>query len=277
MIYTNKYNIPEPIANAVRNPNYNSGDCDYSVTTLLKPPRIVRLERQHQDELEMDVSDGLYALLGTGLHSLLDGHDTNAVTEQRLYMTLDGIRIGGQFDRLIVSDGILQDYKVASVWEYILGMKPEREQQLNIYAELCRQNGYEIKKLEVIFYFRNWEKSKSKDDNYPPIQVITSNVELWERGKVLEFILERIKIHSASKNELPLCTSEDRWARNTKEWAVMTKGRKNAVKLFEREEDARNHLQLDSNYFLEKRKLFYQRCNDYCGVKKFCTQNKENR
>ena len=54
MKLTNKYNLPEDVVKALSHSTYKAGDGSYSATTLLKPPRIVHLERRHYEEIEQD-------------------------------------------------------------------------------------------------------------------------------------------------------------------------------------------------------------------------------
>src|SRR6202142_1696526 len=88
MKYTNKQNLPQPIVKAVTNDSYNSGDCDISVTSLLKPPQMLALERLHKDDLEEDVSDRIWSLLGQVIHGILERAEETAVAERRLYIDI---------------------------------------------------------------------------------------------------------------------------------------------------------------------------------------------
>lgn len=88
MKVTNKYGIPEAIWRAVQNDPYSpgtiedyrraSGDRDsevanlISATTLVGPPQIRALYREHFDELEEDVSDRIWTLLGSAVHLVLE-------------------------------------------------------------------------------------------------------------------------------------------------------------------------------------------------------------
>lgn len=69
---TNKYGAPDPVVKAVENDSYNRGDSVISITGLSKPPRIVTLEEHYKDQIEEDVSDRIFSLLGQLMHLLLE-------------------------------------------------------------------------------------------------------------------------------------------------------------------------------------------------------------
>ena len=64
MKYTNKFNLPESIVNAVKRPSYSRGKSTISVTQLINSPQIVALREKHSDDIEVDVSDQVWALFG---------------------------------------------------------------------------------------------------------------------------------------------------------------------------------------------------------------------
>ena len=64
----NDYQLPQELVNLVEANAYDRGESQVSATDLLKPPRIFALQQQHQDELEMDVSEALRAEYGTAWH-----------------------------------------------------------------------------------------------------------------------------------------------------------------------------------------------------------------
>ena len=68
------------------------------------------------------------------------------------------------------------------------------------------------------------------------------------------------------------CSDEERWLRASK-WAVMKQGRKRAVKLYDNEREAQEHLNtLGGGHELEFRKGEPVRCLKYCPVATFCPQ-----
>jgi len=273
MKLTNKNNLPHAIYNSCleQNKKYSKGDADYSVTGLLKPPTISRLTKEHYDELTEDCSERLWALSGSALHHILEmSADENTITEKRLFAEINGVKISGSID--VLENKTIQDYKYASVWESIYGIKPEKVEQLNIYYWLCYKNGIEVDSLELVFMFRDWQASKAEHDaNYPQSQIAVIPVEIWSIEKIESFIIERIKLQ---QDENYICTAEDRW-RNGEKWAVMKLGRKSAIKLHDTVEEADRHLQtLDDKHYIEHREGKDARCERYCPVRNFCPHNK---
>lgn len=282
MKLTNVSNLPDAIVKAVKNDNYSKGDADFSITELLKPPRQRILQIQCNEFIEEDVSERIWALLGQVTHGILERAETKAETEQRYYATIDSsvgpVTIGGQIDNLHVESETLYDYKLCSVWEYINGLKKEREEQINSYRWLLEQNEIEINSIKIVAIFRDWSKTKaSREQNYPQTQVAIIPVKVWELLKAHHFIKERLQMHLEAENaetqdDLPECTAEERWLRD-ETWAVMKKGRKSAIKLHDNKDHAIKHLEACNNqHYIEHRPGIPMRCEFYCNVAKFCRQ-----
>mgnify|MGYP003138384235 CR=1 FL=1 len=282
MQLTNNLNLPQPIVDAIANDSYSQGKSKISITSLIDPPQKVALQREHQDDIVEDASDMIYALLGKSIHEILDreshnsGFENHVYTEERLYGEFFGWTVSGQFDRLC--DNVLQDYKIASVWEAIHGVKKDRIQQLNCYAHLIRENYIKQhwpEKLEIVYIFRDWQKSKAKfDPNYPQHQVQIIDIPIWPPAEALCFINNRVRLHQeAQKGVKMLCTDEERWKDPTK-WAVKKQGGKRAIKLYENYEEAVAHVDQDKglDLMLEERPSIARRCEDYCSVALFCPQ-----
>ncbi len=275
MKITNKFGLPGAIVEAVRNDDYDACGSDATVTGLLSPPRQKALMKRFSGELVEDASDRIWALVGQAIHSILERAEPSAVTEKRLFSKYCGWNISGQYDRLTLRKKTLQDYKMMSVWEIIYGLKPEKEQQLNMLVQLAVDNGYDaILNLEIIGIFRDWQKSKAKyDKKYPQSQVRRVKVKLWPEEKRIAFINERVKLHQAALINLPECTEDERWATPDK-WALMKKGRKSAIKLHSGEESA-NEACVSKDHYVEYRPGVSRRCEDYCAVSEYCKQFKK--
>lgn len=284
MILTNKYALPETIVNAVKAHEHKQGT--YSVTELLKPPRIVHLSRRHFDEMEEDVSDRIWALLGTSVHSILEkGEGKMQFSEQYLTKYVESVELTGTADLFDAETGILTDYKVTSVWSVIYGDRiKEWEQQLNIYAWLYRCYSFKVREIQVVAILRDWQKSKVGDDNYPFINVVTVPLNLWSKNEQEEFITGRIRMMEHSKDledsELPFCTAEERWAKSDT-WAVIKKGRKRADRVLKSEEEAVIYAvdhygdEYEKHCSIEFRPGKNVRCDDYCPVRRWCNQIQE--
>lgn len=272
MRLTNDLGLPEPVMLALQNHTYDRGECDFTVTQLLDPPRKRELTRLHRDEITEDASERIYALLGSAVHTILERANRD-MGEVRLYLDVAGKRVGGKPDHFTLFGGVLSDYKVASVWEWIYGTKVEREQQLNAYAELFRANGHDVTKVQNVMIFRDWSKSKARrEDNYPQRQVCVVPQEMWEPERVRAFLAERVALHMAARVRLPNCTADERWERGTT-YAVVKLGNKRAVRVFDTDAEARAYR--DANHpsaTIDFRPGESIRCQDYCAAAPFCEQ-----
>lgn len=272
MKLSNRLNLPDAIVAAVQNDEYSHGTAHISVTGLLRPPRIGVLEKAHENELESDVSEHIWSLMGQSIHSILERANKTGIAERRLSMECNGWQISGGMD-LVHDDGILTDYKMTSVWKIIKGIDDEWEKQLNLYAVLLRQHGHQVKRLQVVTILRDWSKMKaSLEADYPQAQVVNIEIPLWPEGVAIEFMKERVILHQqASLENLPLCTPAERWQREDV-FAVMKIGRKSAVKLYDNENEALKHIEGLSDLSVVKRPGLSVRCREYCSVSQFCKQ-----
>ena len=139
MKLTNKFNLPEPLVNAVKNQAYSKGSSDITVTQLIQPPLIRHLTALHNDSIEEDVSSRIWALLGSSVHSILEKayKGSTARVEERVYADVLGWRLGGAFD--VLEGSTLSDYKITSV--YAKDGKIEWENQLNVLRWILHKNG----------------------------------------------------------------------------------------------------------------------------------------
>lgn len=282
MRITNRHGLPEAIVRAVSNDEYDKGDSVLSVTQLISPPRIVLLQTLNEHNLEVDVADRVYALLGTAVHKVLErGADgmSGYILEERLFLDVKGWKISGAVDVQIDHGDHweINDYKVTSVYS-ILSDKPEWEQQLNSYAYLAyKAHGRKVEKLKIIAILRDWQRKQADiKADYPQSQIVVVDIPLWPLEKQEAFIECRVLLHQAAKkavdNGEPLvyCTDEERWVRN-ETWALMKEGRKSAVKLYDNKEDA--EAASGGGHYVEHRRGDAVRCSgNYCLVSQFCKQ-----
>lgn len=273
MKLTNRMNLPQPLVDAVRNDSYD-GPRDtnsISVTSLLKPPRLLALEKTYATEISEDASDRIWSLLGQVVHGILERAETDGVAERRLSITVEGWAVSGAMDRYC--DGTLQDYKVVTAYKFKDGGVPkDYEAQLNIYSEILRQHGHPVNRAEIVGILRDWSKLEARrDPSYPQAQVLVREVPLWPAERAQKFIRERVILHQQARISLPLCSAEDRWERPTK-YAVMKEGAVRAVKLFDNRDEAIDYSIKDNKYYVEDRPGEAIRCSAYCPVAAFCTQ-----
>ena len=192
MKLTNHHDLPETLFRAVLNDKYSRGGAHYSATDLIRPPRITILTHRYWEQIEEDVSDRIWSLLGKAVHAILEAADPDdALTEERLYAEVDGYVISGASD--LYHDSIITDYKVTSVWSRVFGSRIEQwSQQLNVYAYLFRQAGFDVEKLRVVCIYRDWSANKAiQNRRLPQLPAETLPIALWAFERQVEFVRKR--------------------------------------------------------------------------------------
>jgi len=267
-LITNRHGLPAPLVNAIRNDPYSKGRSDISVTQLIQPPQIRALMRGK--EVVEDAADCIWRLLGQAVHTILErAYPETAIVEQRLYAEVLGWIVSGQFD--VYDNGTLTDYKITSVYAHGR-VKPEWENQLNLLRALAHRNGMPVSRLEIVAIFRDWrQREVFTSYDYPPSQVSLIPVPVWTIDEAEEYLEERVRLHQMETP--PPCTDEERWLQPAK-WALMQKGRKRAVKLFDSQPES---LVLTKGQYWEHRPGRYRRCEDYCAASAHCEQWRKDR
>lgn len=275
MQVTNRLGLPQALVDAVTNDTYSKGNADISVTTLVgKPLRAVILEQRHADKITEDVAERIWALYGQVAHGILErGNTENRMVEKRMFAVIDGITVSGQMDSFDFLGGCLTDYKFVTAHKFKGDQVPaEYEKQLNAYAHLLRANDFDVKKLEIVGLLRDHSKPLARRDaTYPQLPVVRVDVPLWPREITAKWLTERVAAYKAAHDELPLCSNEERWCDGDK-WAVMKEGRKTAVRVYDREEHAVEHVKESSLLRIDHRPGEPKRCAMYCAAAPFCTQ-----
>jgi hypothetical protein len=286
---TNKHGVPETLVSLANKQYYSKGKANYSVTEIISPPRIQRLRMRHNDEMEQDVADMLWQLLGSALHVVAErGEHPDYITEERLNASVDGVILSGAIDiQKVTPQGIIiTDYKFTSAWA-LRQDKFEWEAQQNIYAWLVNKvKEKPVVGVQICALIRDWSRREASiKADYPqaPIQVI--DLPQWDLERTEAYIKERITLHMDSKvqddwgEDLPLCSAEERWVRGDA-WAVMREGKKRASKVCETEEEAKEvmaSIPEKEKPYIEKRAGEAIRCTgDFCGVSKWCNQYQES-
>lgn len=286
MKITNIYDLPEPFANACsafqRNYDNSLDGAYYAVSELIKPPLMRRLQKEYDSEISEDITDRLWALSGQAMHSILEaGAPDNSLTEERMSILIDGVRISGKPD-LYLPNGELWDYKESTVWKWIYKDYSEWEKQLNIYAYILQANGFEVKSLKIAVKFSDWSKRKAKtDSNYPKSKAMVIPINFWSPEKAMLYIEERIFLHQSSEDmeikDIPICTKKERWAKDDS-FAVMKEGRKTAIRVFSSMAEANSYYESISKEqkgcYIEERFGENTRCIDYCNCVDFCPYKK---
>jgi len=291
MKITNNFDLPEAFSRALEKKTaaYDSGNVNRSATQLINAPRIDILRKEYYSELEKDLSEEMMALLGNGVHHILEeGAEEHVLCEERLYGALAGWTFSGAIDaqHFNADDTIsIDDYKVTTSFSLTKDQgepKPDWVKQLNIYGWLIRHNkGKDIKNLRIIAVIRDWSRSKAqRDELYPQAPVVTVNLPVWSQAEAEQYIIDRIHEHQKAEllfesgYELPFCSPQDQWENGAK-WAVQKKNAKRAKSIHPTKEEAEEILSTHDDPSLE---IIYRpgtksRCaGDWCQVSRWCTQ-----
>jgi len=289
MKYTNKHNLPPALFKALTTSSY-SNPAMFSATELIRPVQMSVLIKRNDNKIEVDASDNLWMLLGTAIHETIekqeiDGHQSEVrLTHTFFHNASQECSVGGQVDEILPDDS-LTDWKCTSVYSFLMGDKPDWMAQMNIYAELARRNGLSPPKLTINAVLRDWSAMKAgMESNYPKIPFISTDIPMWSSEKATAYIHDRLDVYLKNDKEgsesLSPCSTEEKWERPRK-YAVMKKGGKRAIRLFDEEAEAHAHVHRLSE---PKGALFVQlrggekvRCDRYCLAKTFCHQYAQER
>jgi len=106
--------------------SYSNMGSDYSITTLITPPRIVQLRKRYAEAIAdqpQDLSQIIASFKGTAVHNELEkqlwrcinrGIDPDYIIERRLWDRINGRKISGKFD--VLWRDKLYDWKTTSVY-----------------------------------------------------------------------------------------------------------------------------------------------------------------
>lgn len=280
MKYTNNANLPAPLVAAITYSDYDGEKYDITASGLVLPPRIRQLQKRHDKDITEDVSDRIWALIGSVGHAILERVPAdNVFREERLVSEMLGWKIGGKVDLLRTAPGnnyAIDDYKLTSIWA-TKDEKPEWTFQLNVYAWLAREHGFNITQLRIVNILRDWSKLRAaREPEYPQVGVVIREVPLWPADICERNLLAAVTLHQAAENssddDLPMCTTAERWTK-PEVWAVKKKGNKRAQKLFQDENEARDFAILNK-LEVEHRPGEDTRCLHYCAVRQFCSYGK---
>lgn len=273
----NSMGLPQPFVSACES-DYKPTPRRYSATTLLKGTRQAILQRRHYAEIDTDASDMVFAILGRAVHKVLEEGKAAPDELQEGYLTVEmanGYELSGIFDGYKSSERMVYDYKTCSVNKYKFNDWKDYRKQLLIYAWMLNENGFPCDRGQIVALFKDFSPTKAKRErDYPrhPVFVKTFDFTPDELRGVGEWLgLKFAEIEWAEKlpdDELPTCTPEERWATPEKH-AVMKKGRKKAVKLYDDRAQADIHA-LEIGGYVEHRPGIDRRCADYCSCCAFC-------
>ena len=283
MIVTNKHGLSEAWIAAVKGSAEEYQKAGWlSMTSLIAPIRIGMLRRRHEDEIEEDVSDRIWMLLGSACHYVLANAAKNAeaITEERFCIPVAGREISMQPDRVELIEGssepefVLRDFKITSVWSILLDTKKDWVCQLNGYAWGLRQLGVNVTKLVIEALIRDWSLGEYKKDpeRYPDCQVRAVDIEVWTDAACEDYLTRRVREYEAAwdlpDSQLPECTPEERWARPDK-WAIQKPGAARATKVCDTQADAERNRKPGME--IVHRPGEDIRCSRFCSAAPWCS------
>jgi len=291
MKYTNNYGLPPFVVQWLMVDDYDHDPEVLSATRLLKPTRMIVLEKRHNDELEIDVTDVIASRYGTAIHDSFEKIALeNAIQEHRFHCEVDGQKISGKPDILEMVSGhyILWDIKSTSAWTYLNGSRDEdHKKQLSIYRYIVMKASEGERTVDIdakiIYIFTDWSRSKARQGGkYPPQRIAMKDVKLMTTEETEALIRGKLghidHFLDTPEPALPKCTRDELWPYpKDDEWAVMKEGRKSAVrKGFKTETEAQDYMieYHVKNGYIEHRPSKLNRCN-YCNVRPFCSQYKD--
>jgi len=281
MKITNKMNLPKPFVSAVES-DYEYKDKQYSVTALLSDSlRETMLKRRYFKEVEQDVADMIWMIIGNGIHKILEEstESENELKEEYLKIPMgDDYFLSGRADLFNDKEEKVTDYKTCSAWKVIYGDYEDWQKQTLIYGWMFRQIGFKVTKGEIIAIMKDWSSSKAKlEPDYPqyPVKRIMFNFSERDFKYIEEYLKKKFKeikeLEKVKDEELPMCSLKDRFNSGDK-YAVKKIGNKRAHRVFDNMLDAKKLLsELGSGYEIEERPGEDKKCLEYCSVCKYCS------
>ena len=290
----NRHDAPASLVAFANAPHYDSGDSDLTVTQLIDAPRVRILREKHEDQIQDDVYENIFRLVGTAIHSIAEQHAGGVTTEERIFIEREGKKISGAIDvQYMNEDGTLTigDYKFTSL--HSLRFPEKWEQQLNLYAYLVENSGIDhpvVSRLEVYAILRDWTwRASERDREYPQTPGVTVEVKLWSQEEREAFFKKRLALHLLADSihselgGITQCTKEEMWekdptyaVRSTKRDKAAEKrgGTSRAIRVLNSEEDAQAYIDDSENedFYIEERPGERTRCENFCDVAQFCDQ-----
>jgi hypothetical protein len=168
---TNKLNLPSGFVKAVSTEKHNAPGT-LSATTLIRGIKEIILTDRHWEELTDDVSDRIWAVWGTAVHSLLEHEGENEFTEQLMEYRTDGITVTGRIDNYDMKNGVIGDYKTASITKVKFGDFNDWYVQGMIYSWLLVKNKFPVNRCRFIAQLKDHSKTDAmRDYQYPKVPV----------------------------------------------------------------------------------------------------------
>ena len=277
MKITNNECLPKPFVSFAES-DYEYKNKQYSVSAITRGLKQTILKRRHFDELEQDVSEMIWLLLGTAVHKVLEEaeEEDSELKEEYLKIDIGDYKLSGRFDLYNGDTKTITDYKTSSVWKVIYEDYDDYRLQLLIYAWLLRQIGIEVEKAQAILILKDHKKTRAKyKKDYPNLPV--KKIEFTFTDEDFELIEQFIRIkfekirqyERLPDDEIPPCSPEDRWRKPDK-FAVKEDGKKKACRVLDSKEDAEKWMKNNRGDYIEYRPGEDKKCKDFCLVNEYC-------
>lgn len=286
---TNKLGLPKPFVDAATSDHEYTPN-RYSVTTILGGTCEAILKRRHSGEFDEDVADRVWAIFGTAVHKVLQEAEStpDQMQENWLEVQLDRplqkYSLSGIFDLYDDSTGTVTDWKTCSVWKCMVGDFDDWRRQVLLYCWMLQQAGFDAWNGEVVAIMRDHNKRKARTEKgYPEHPVLKvewrfkgSDIE-WAEDYVYDWFQRVSEQERLEDSRLEPCSPEQRWHKLEK-WAVMRKGQKKAVKLFDDKREAIEFADWLMNQASNKGRMCRvehrhgedTKCEGYCSVSEWC-------
>ena len=276
MILTNKMNLPAGFVKAVSTEKHNAPG-SLSATTLIRGIKEIILMDRYWEMLVDDVSDRIWAIFGSAVHSLMESEGENEFNEQKMDYEVGGIIVTGRIDNYDMKHGTIGDYKTASVTKVKFGDFTDWYLQGMIYAWILTRNNFPVHLCRFIALLKDHSKTEAmRDREYPQNPVFVYEFPVTPQGLFKTGIYLKNKIEEYKRclplqdNEIAPCTPEERWDRPPK-FAVMKTGAKRAVRLFDNKKDADLLTETKGRgHYVEYRQGESIKCQSYCLCNRFC-------
>lgn len=287
---TNKLNLPQPFVDAATS-SHRYKPNRYSVTEVLGGTCEAVLKRRHAGEGEEDVSDRLWAVLGSAVHKVLEMAQSAPEQHQEQWIcvpvtvpTADGkktYQLSGIFDLFDEATGTVTDWKVTSVYTVLFRDFEKWRKQVLAYCWMLRQKGYDAHRGQIVAMLRdhNMRKARTEKD-YPPHPVFViewdfTEEEIAQAGAgIADWYLEAKAQEALPDDELEPCSPEARWHKPDT-WAVVKDGNKRAARVLDDPDEAsvlcdQLAKKTGKTHHVEFREGEDTRCQSYCSVAQFC-------
>lgn len=272
---TNKMGYPQVIVDMVDSLQYVPHE-GISVTQLIDSPLIYRLSREHGKDVQDDIHNHHTSFFGQLAHSALHLAPvlSPSIREQRIMVDIGGtlgneITLHGTPD-IYYESGLLQDYKTVSAWTAVFDKVKKWTEQLNVYAYLLHKLGKVVTDLEIVVIYRDWSAEKARQSQtYPQKWADVVKISQWTPEEQEQYIRQRLDLFQDSEYT---CSREERWEKPST-WAVMKRGAKRALRVFDSEDDASDYMfdVVGSNVArIVERPGENTRCERYCNCRPWC-------